>query len=189
MGLSERVAVALDDAECLGTSIEQLFAIEDRKTDCYDIVTGNCEAWLHAFVLVHIAVERRFTEWTESCKHLAVVPRQFRFAMDEMRTARGCTWAIACNVLSATRPDMDSCMLNNESVSRTGYLGILRTLLQRCVNSVLKKHWLPAGTTVPNVACLMALINTYAEAENIGLRIFPAKGKGEDDENVAAFQL
>ena len=172
-----------DVEECLGTSSAQpgttpILAIEDTKTVCYDIVTGDCEAWLHAFVLVHIAVDRRFVEWTEGCKHLAAVPRQFRSTMDEMRTDKGCTWAIACNVLSAARPDMDSFMLNNESVSRTGYLGILRTLLQRAVNAVLTQHWLPAETTVPNVACLMALINTYAQAENIGLRIFPKKGKG-----------
>ena len=76
-------------------------------------------------------------------------------------------------------------MVNNASVSRTGYLGILRTLLQRCVNAVLTNHWLPAETTVPNVACLMGLINTYAQAENIGLRIFPtkAKGKGEGEDS------
>ena len=55
--------------------------IEDTKTVCYDIVTGDCEAWLHAFVLVHIAVERRCVEWPEGCKHLAAVPRQFRSAM------------------------------------------------------------------------------------------------------------
>ena len=55
--------------------------IEDTKTVCYDIVTGDCEAWLHAFVLVHIAVERRCLEWPEGCKHLAAVPRQFRSAM------------------------------------------------------------------------------------------------------------
>ena len=68
-------------------------------------------------------------------------------------------------------------MLNNESVSRTGYLGILRTLLARAVNAVLTTHWRPAETTVSNVACLMALINTYAQAETIGLRILPKKGK------------
>lgn len=169
-GLGGVWAEPSDVEEGLGTSLARpriapILAIEDTKTVCYDIVTGVCEAWLHAFVLVHIAVERRFNEWTEGCKHLAAVPLQFRSTMDEMRTDKGCTWAIACNVLSAARPYMDSFMLNNESVSRTGYLGILRTLLQRAVNAVLTKHWLPAQTTVPNVACLMALINTCAEVQ------------------------
>ena len=152
----------------------QRLAIEDEKAVCYDLATGSCEAWFHAFANVHIAVERRLPAWPESCTKLAAVPPQLQSAMDAVRTQKGCTWVTACRALSATVPDGDTFMLNNEAVSMTAYLGILRTLLQHGVNTVLLEHWLPAATSLSNVAFIMGVVNTYAQAENIGLRILPS---------------
>ena len=144
----------------------------------WDLVPGSWDKWLCAFVDVHVAVEWERATWAGEPDQLRIVPPQFRAAMDEVHTTGGCTWDVACEALKNTVPNSGSLDLFGEEVKMTLLLGIMRGLMQRGVNDVLEKHWFPLGTSLPNVAVIMAIVNTRAQVANIGLRIAPGNEKG-----------
>ena len=144
----------------------------------WDLVPASWDKWLCAFVNVHVAVEREHATWAGEPDQLRIVPPQFRAAMGEVQTDKGCTWNAACEALETTTPNSGFLDLSGQEVKMTLLLGIMRGLMQRGVNDVLEKHWFPLGTSLPNVAVIMAIVNTRAQAANIGLRIVPGDEKG-----------
>ena len=144
----------------------------------WDLVTASCDNWLRAFVNVHMAVERAHTTWAGEPDQLRIVPPQLRAAMDEVHTEMGCTWNDACKALQNTVPNSGSLDLSGQEVKMSLLLGMMRGLMQRGVNEVLAKHWLPLGTSLANVVVIMAIINPRAEAASIGLRVVPRHEKG-----------
>ena len=97
---------------------------------------ASVQQWLRALVELHFARD----EWLPSAWELASVPPEFAL-LENMATAKGCTWKEACSLLSRTSPTMEQANVRGENVAFTVFLSILRSLFTKAINKYVTDIW------------------------------------------------